>query len=566
MDPEPPRERQYFYNPWLLSLLYSRLLFLEQLLALHTHLHPEPERATELLRHSVRAEAVLGDVAQLLETLAQQQFACEAAHCNFEYALYRLAALARPDGVSFHADCADPGALYACECALGAELGKLPGQSALLFGAVERYIAQHYCGEALARHPEWSARRLALLMNAKATMERRWLALLPGSADTVVCYNPALLMTMLHRVLLEQFSVEVQCRARIGEPGLEAEAQLLERLIAVAQRQYCDEFNGYAVQCYPRLADALELPRELGEQYMQLDNCNRQYALRRNPVPSVRQLEQSEREWLFVDCATGQHRYLRLRQHAHHYLHMARRFVFDCALRRLHGRDCLMAPDAHAQPSTPLTKRASYARRCQICRYLEQESELGLLYAQCEQFHRCSNDGTEPVQPHHFLASLLVRPLGTYNGWLYRCLDELQRLFLASGFTVRSGEYSELRGCESEQRETVNLFQMLDLGRLRAQVQRQLARQKLDDQADAVLAISSGKQRQPSEAQRALALRIVLLQAVQQAVAEQQVEVESYERSLGALATSEKVHLNVCAELARIYLTYRRVLSEWLAV
>ncbi len=576
------RRRQYVYNPWLLSALYARLLFLEQLLALHQSLHPSEEalsmaQKSQLLGEA-RAEWAVRQVTQLHQILQKELYPLDLADCNIEYALYRLAALFRPTNLRFHAHCADTGDLYACERRLSLAVSEQ--QHPLVFDAVLYYLERHYVQAGQRDH---QGTLMSLLLNAKWTMEQQCVG---QQEDVVVCYDRALVLTMLYRVLFDELHSECKRRqtALLYQEGdtrpqlllLDTQLRLLDQMRQLTAQQYHDEFRGYAVQAHPsdRVCEHNQ-------------HCNRQYTLRANPLDTLQQMQHEEagESWHFVEMETGAYRYLDLQRHRHHYVQMARRFVFDCALRRHHGKDCVAAPQLITEmstttSSTTTTSGLDYARNCNVCRYMDgHESTLTHFYTQCEQYHRVQLMLCDEARAEHTLnralTPLLLPPLGSLNSWLYRTLHELQCLFADSRLVIRYSEYCRVRHCTSErEKHDVQLYEMVDLLALIQTVQDAMGKRHPDAEADCVLcgcAVRRGKLAPPNDVQCELALRIVLLEQLQRAMDEQRLSIEAYERSLSnaqlsvSVGSSEELHRNVRTVMVDIYMSYRMVLKEWLA-
>lgn len=529
-------EQQYYYNPWLLAILYGRVFFLDQLLALYRWLRPSHRVETRRILQETRGEQLVQELAQLQQSLQQQLFPFDWGDLNFEYALYRLTTLFRPTDVYFHHHCANIGQLYACECALTIALPNT-GESILVFEALIHYIGTHYTGTSTQ-----SGRLLAILLNGKYCMEHN--AALQD--DSVVCYNRALLLTMMYCVLLDELLNETKRQqtqllyelsdTREELRRLDTLGRVLQLLHQICQQQYVDEFKGYAVQAEPQA---------IHQGCASNHDCNRQYALINNPEPTLQQMT-GDQDWHFVDCDTGQFHYLQIHKHSQHYVRIARRFIFDCILRRLHCDDDVIVSSLQQ-------------RHCQVCRYFQEYPTLELFYNEVELYHCLQLEIGENLVPaeqrmHRVLQPMQIEPLGSIKSLIYKTLYELQQLFL-----------------DYEQQQPQQLFQMINLIKLEEQVQVSLNGLKLDCEADCIIrACRTGSGSVATRSQCELALRIVLLERIQRSMDEQRLEIESYERSLcnSALGlyreSSEQTNREIQVHVARIYFTFRQVLTQWL--
>lgn len=554
------KHQQYYYNPWLLSVLYGRLFFQDQLMTLYQWLNPQYKVDASLLLRETRAEQLIDELCQLQQSLQEQLYPFDWGQLNFEYVVYRLATLFRPSDLYFHTHCGDVGQLYACESVLALSLPN-QSESQLVFDAIIHYIKLYHLPGSMSQ----SGRLFALLLNTKYCMETR---IIGQQEDCVICYNRALLMTMMYHVLLDDLMSETkrqqtQLVYELGDTRqqlcrLSNLLRVLQLLCQICHQQYEDEFKGYAVQAEPQA-------RARGHEGN--CDCNRQYTLQHNPEPTQQQLTGDE-DWYFIDCETGHSHYLQLYKHKQHYVRIARQFAFDCTLRRLHGRDeC--AP-SRCKP----THGSEISQQCHVCRHFEQNPTLRLFYSEVEHYHCLQLElRTVPLSAeqrlHHVLSPIQLAPITSLKSLICKTLCELQHLFINSGFTIRhcSSIVTQcLNDDQDNSKKNIQLFQLINLVQLHEQIQHSLQGRQLDCEADCIIrACHHGGVQRPTRSQCELALRIVLLEHVQRGMDNQRLTRESFERSLLlSNVISEVLYQDLQVQMAQIYMTFRQVLSQWL--
>jgi hypothetical protein len=556
MEKDPAR--QYFYNPWLLQLCYTRALFIEQLCTLYRVRGLKSDDKATLLRRSDHAHLIVTDVHQLTQL---KLCGIDWSDVNFECALYRLATLCQCNRVPLHKRAADPGELWACEQLIQIELAITDTQH-LMMSMIRDYIGRVYIRCCEVEHH--IIQRYKLLHNAKLTMEQEYVRRY-NVQDLCVEYSRPLVATMMLCTLLEELRADVILQLRAYSHPLESHSEtpqelkeqlaLCEVLVDKCKRQYVDEFYGFAVVQSPVWPE-----------------CNERYTLLRNPLPSVWIVEETRKAWRMRERDTGPCRYRDLNnsRQRNHYTHIVRRFLFDCALRRRHSCDCTQAVLTMERPgkSTPTTGdyRLQYNKVCHTCRYFDLNSDLTQFYARCEAEQTGLMPGDDSV-----LAQWLIASIGAANSLVYWMLCEVQLLFDEARFVLRPFQYCVITACQSESSDTISLFQMLDLSHLLTQLSMKLQQCCLDSDATELMQRVLTETEQThivTELQRALVLRATLIHKLLLCVDEQHVEVESYERSLNNVqlsvnrGSSRYLHEDVCRVLNEIATLYTTVLKK----
>lgn len=556
-----------------------------------------------LVIENVRAECIVHDVTHLLTQMLAERFPFDVYYANFEYVLYRAAQLFRPLAVSFHPDALDMGALFLCEVKLLGALASVEAEEqaekALVFDAVEHYIAKYYVTN-VTTHESEAIKRISLLMNAKHVLDQA-AARSNRKQDYIVCYTKDLVVSLLYGLLLDEFIADLNlqrtllmyeaevedaaasvllCHHQESKRRVEQQLWVMERLRTVVEQQRVDEF-AYAVEAFPAAVYEADRQavyrRDRTAEYNR--RLNRQYMMQRNPEPSVAQIETSATEIVITECPTGEHRYLRLANHQHHYIHVTRRFIFDCALKRAHGMDCALQWTAPTTTERALEEnRLQYMRCCNVCRYFQCNETLGQFYMLCEE-HRYNQATSSDAVDHEAtlnrqLTHVLVELMGPLCGLQYRCLHTVMLLFRGAQFRMPVRDYCTVTSCHRErQSDTVELFEMLDLTRLTTDMMAGLDNELLVQEAELQLCACRGRPaRLPQHHHAALASEIALLLRLVAAVAKQQVDVEKYERSLSSCAlaveagSSVSVHRDVQTQLVTIYNLYTKILRDWLSI
>lgn len=285
------RRAQRHYNPWLLQLLYQRVVYRSELLALVA-----PLAQSRLIWEGGRtAQRQVADVKALVQALHNQ--ACDPLWLCLEEALYRLAALFRPSDVLFGEGPAASalGQLYGCELALVVEDEQ---QRHAVYGATQRYVQNR-----LILSPQ---SHLVLLLNMKHALERE--------ARCAVQWDRELCMALMYCYLLDSLHTDLQIehtswQYRVGDRSLAALQDELALLRALHNT------------CRVHLMRELQLA--VCEHPVR-DLCAR-YRQTRSHVVCVQPGQQA-----LLD-STLYHRYWGL-DHAHFYQHVAQRFQLDYAV------------------------------------------------------------------------------------------------------------------------------------------------------------------------------------------------------------------------------------------
>ena len=497
-------EVRYVYNPYVLNLLYGKVLYLERLREFYgwwraqgrEGARMDEEARRRVVRDNVFDAALVGDVWHLMAGMRRERFHFDLYYANYEYVLFRLLCLLAPTECDFFRARAARGEVDELGDLFGADLkclefleaqGRSAGEKSRrrLFLAVARYVAQHYFERRAGECEEEALKRSVLLLNLKQSAERgvaeRQAKDGGGSAatatDYTIVYSKDVVTTMMYlffvdacvaqleearadAALKHQYLFLVDTEAGDDSPAqrrrdlksLGAQVELLGRLRVKLQQQYEDEFAGYSiVDVFPGKGG--QRPRGSGgggppptthfERYTLTRNTMRRVNAMRDTTPE--EAAESGLAFLLHSVDTRSLPYLSLRRNREHYEYVVRRFIFDHALRREHSQRCARRDGGGG---------GGGKTACAVCRYEAANAELCAFYDHAERYayntcHYVQRDSPRLANEatlHRFLASVLLELLPPLHALLYKNLWQTLVLFLDADLRVTVHEYCESPG------------------------------------------------------------------------------------------------------------------------
>ncbi len=544
------------YNPWLLALLWQRVVYRHELLGQR----PLSEEARRRLvwEGGRAAQLLVQDVVQTRQLMARERWPYDCAWASFEPALYRLLALFCPAALVMQGGpgASQVGAPFGCELALLAALDPRSEQAQrrVVYDALQRHVARHYARDA---HTEQQC-RLPLLLNMKHAVEEQ---VGPQGLDARLCYDAEMAHSLMCCFFLDACASDVdaervalQFRRGGGDDDAQTlydEGALLQALHCVARHSLLQQVQRHAVQQHPSMVR---------------DDDNARYKAAGGERRDVLCVD-AEDDALMGGSSerVEQTRWLSLRNHLHCYEYVVHRFQFDYALQCQHARDCAICQ----QPD--LVERR--ARHCTIQHYLEHDAALAHFYAVA-----LDNGAQSQLQRERrasqaaLLQEVALRPVTSPSAWLYRVLGELAVLFDASCIVHRFDEYGGSARGRLTHDAQLRLLPTLDLVRLMRDAHDRLRDRPLDALTETVLLSEQDPRAAPhtrNEAVQRLAVQCVFIDTLLHCMARQQVELERYERSLSrelvlcSQESTRRLHSALQSELVAIaYQLYRAELRR----
>ena len=405
------------YNPYVLNLLYSKVLFFRRLYDAH---RATVEWRQSLVKHNCFDRLLVCDTSQLVSQMSRQKFRFDLYYANCEYILIRMLHIFFAQRCNYIAhQPVEIGDVFGCEikCMTVIETEAQREQFAADTSPVEK-----------------AQRRVDLLFRIKEKVEWRVAQVYGGERDYTVRYTKDVVTTMLYLLLVNEFLAQarLQCQsdslfpvAERSERGLsermDAEWQadaardseraalaLLERLSAVLTQQYEDEVCGFQViNTFPEYPSPLppntEDPEHFGD-----------YVRHGCVLDTVHQWSHGFRS--VQDVATDRLRYVSLLKNNDLYAYATRRFLFENELLLMHS-----GGDA-----------------CRLCHYMETHQTLFDFYHQASvnaynTCHYVVQDSPKLANEsllHLFLAPVIVDIVGSpVDAVLYKALWQLALLY-----------------------------------------------------------------------------------------------------------------------------------------
>jgi hypothetical protein len=598
--------RHYIYNPYVLSLLYAKVLYLGRLRALYVKEVLGSEGVVEerhsLVRDNLYDRLLVADVFHMTVAMSKERFQFDLYYANFEYMLLRMLSLyGGRRGELFRSPgfYVEMGDLFfsdlKCMEVLGCEENK-----DILTEAVLHYIGVYYFRQ-LVDYNRNASTRVALLLNLKRAAECAVVERQGGDRDYTILYNRDVCTSLLYVYFLNEFlgrareekaafalthnSLFLEA-ADSGEGWAEAERGrqeecarldhrilLMERLSVALARQYEDEFRGWSfVSVSPEHPQPLPRGEDHFARYTMVGCVKRR----------VNQVKGQGGDLVITEINTRNLRYLNLLKNRTHYEYVTRRLIFDQALRMLH-----YVHHHKEEEDPPLRMRriteADVKRRplCYPCRYVAQCEPLFDFYQQCEQYsyntcHYVQRDSRaleNEARLHQFLASVMIELLSPLESIIYKNLWQVQHLFASANLSLPLKE-----GLTITTTTEASLFQMLDLHALVKDVLASYREVDGGEDARIAMVLQQCKQRSSQTVSNIviekwhikLAMDVDVLLLVMRALAKQEAAIEKYERSLalpGHLVLHDSVEStrHCYSELMRImteiYTLYKQELS-----
>lgn len=505
---------QHYYNPWVLWLLYQRVVYRSELLALVPPLTTQ-QQAWEGGR---AARQITQNTEETLVALALERQPCDAAWLCVEYALYRLAALFRPHDLVFQEGPAASaiGAPFACELALSVESDQ---QRQIVFGAVQRYVQ--------SRVLVFGQPHLPLLLNMKHALERE------APRGTSILWDQELCMALMYCYLLDSLHTDLQIEHTsrqfradtVGDRTLQTlkDEMALFRALHNVARTHLKNALQHAIYEQPSVTRV-----DLGARYR----------LKRTTVVPVVCVQSYQNVVLGSEEAPAlQHRYLQLSAHNHCYQHVVQRLLLDYAVQR----ECLACRSCS---------------RCRLLAYMQRDEAL------CDFYDMA-------LSPEPELGRVLVEQQGSVDAMLWRSVLELQAQFDAQDLEHDVTEYNALTRRSVTRRVPTRLLHVLDLSGLLVETRQHCRLKHLVAESETVLmGIACTQPERLTLAHRTLASQIVVIEALLGAVSSQFAQAEQLTRSqspdllLCQDDAQTRLHRDVQLHLVQLYNSYRNALRD----
>lgn len=512
---------QHYYNPWVLQLLYHRVVYRSELLALVPPLTTQ-QQAWEGGR---AARYVTQNTEETLVALSLERQPCDAAWLCVEQALYRLAALFRPHDLVFQEGPAASaiGAPFACELALSVESNQ---QREIVYGAVQRFVQN--------RVVPFGQPHLPLLLNMKHALEKE------APRGTSVQWDQELCMALMYCYLLDSLHTDLQIEHTsyqfrgdtVGDglrtlQTLKDEMALFRALHNVA-RTHLKSALQHAIYEQPSTSRV---------------DPNARYRLKHATVVSVVCVQSYQNVVLGLGSEESprQHRYLQLSAHSHCYQHVVQRLLLDYTVQR----ECLGC-------------HSCTANQCRLLAYMQRHEALRDFY-----------DLALLPADEADLGRVLVEQQGSVDAVLWRSVLELQAQFDALEEEHDVTEYNALTRRAVTRRVPTRLLHMVDLDRLLTETRQQCRLKHLVAESETVLlAIACTQPERLTLAHRTLASQIVVIEALLGTVSSQFAQAEQLTRSqspdllLCQDDAQTRLHRDVQLHLVQLYNSYRNALRD----
>ena len=550
---ERVKGKHYIYNPYVLNLLYSKVIFLHRLHDVQWRCVVDEEHDNErraVIRNNQYDQLVVSDVCELVRLMREEKFRFDLYYANYEYILYRMLSL------FYASDCnhigqsplepVDTGDPFGCEIKCMTVIDSQE-ERRIFTEAVTQYVALHYfnrVGDCVAR----ARQRAILLFNIKRTVEQAVARQYGAQRDYTVTYTKDVVTTMLYLLLVNEFLahaqlesenhslrhgsilprpihidrgmceeidyiVENRCESDRRTDALANKVTLLKRLSRTLSQQYEDEFRGFSViNAFP------EYPSPLPEGAM--DSLHFGDYVRSGCVMEsvrlLRSVRHDVRNFTMKEITTENLHYISLQRNRCQYEYITRRFMFDHELLLQHTVSC--------HGDRPLV--------CHTCRYAQDNQTLADFYHQatrnayntCHYIVRNSPKLANESLLHLFLAPVIVDLLSPLDSVFYKNCWQLLRL-------AGTGQA---------------LYEMVDLRAIVGHIHAHYDKDEGGSDTRLSLVLRQAYQRLPAgkasrsfrnpvhvtEQQTKLVIDIDMVLCITRAICAQQNEIERYERSL----------------------------------
>src|SRR6478609_4694275 len=142
---EKPR---YVYNPFLLNVLYQKVIYLEKIRRLFLLSRSEEDENKRLIKENYYSELIVADIFHQTETLGKGKFPLDVYFCNYEFILFRMYNIFHAsDGKVLPHDLVLQGGLFTTELLCLEMMGnglEEKDNKKVMGRLVERYILKYY--------------------------------------------------------------------------------------------------------------------------------------------------------------------------------------------------------------------------------------------------------------------------------------------------------------------------------------------------------------------------------------------------------------------------------------
>jgi hypothetical protein len=567
-------EATNLYNPWLLKHIYTRLIYTTELVHLCKFYRPRKEDKLNLIRTNLYAKRTVYDVNLLNTAMRKERFAMDLSDVNFEWLLYRAAMnLFHRETSKYPSYFIRLSSLSSCEAKIEQILGYLTEDERMsLFDLFLDYIEQYYIKE-IVQYKSFLTMRQSMMWNKKFIMERH-AGEKQRDSDYIIVYSKELVMTMMYDFLIQELVGRIEVAIKMLNHGekttaaaegkdasiIHRTASILEGLSKVVEKQFKDEFDGFAIASHPSSPNYKEY-----EQWAMKQNARNNLCY--NPIPVISNVIIKTHSIIITEEETKTYRYISLKKaHRKAYCAVAYRFHFDYNLRRKHCLDCV-------EKTEKKSYALKYAKYCSICHYFEQSQQFNVFYNQCESIIEKFDIQEEELI---FFNTVIIPVLHPLLGHTYLTLYNLSLLFNLSTFRLPASKYCQIIDCCNlpKEKKFIDFLQMISIQKLLIRVMREIDPVMIENAMDVnILSCKYNRniQTEPSVL-HLVALQQVLLERITKAISEQEVEIEKFERSLSSplleidAGSSTTLHHDVQMVLIDAYNIYRALICDILCV
>lgn len=561
-------EATNLYNPWLLKHIYTRLIYTTELVHLCKFYRPRKEDKLNLIRTNLYAIRTVYDVNLLNTAMREERFPMDLSDVNFEWLLYRAAMnLFHRETSKYPSYFIRLNSLSSCEAKIEQILDYLTEDERMsLFDLFLDYIEKYYIKE-IVQYKSFLTMRQTLLWNKKYIMEGH-AGEKQRDSDYIIVYSKELVMTMMYDFLIQELVGQIQVSIKMlnhekttveKDASIHRTASILDGLSKVVQKQFKDEFDGFAIASHPSL--------NYKEYEQWAIKQNEHNSLCYNPIPVISNVVIKTHSIIITEEETKTYRYITLKKsHRKVYCAVAYRFQFDYNLRRKHCLDCI-------EKTGKKSYALKYAKYCSICHYFDQSQQFNVFYNQCEAIIEKFDIQEEELT---FFNTVIIPVLHPLLGHTYLTLYNLSLLFNLSTFRLPSSKYCQIIDCCNlpKEKKFIDFLQMISIQKLLTRVMSELDPMMIENAMDVnILSCKHNRniQTEPSVL-HLVALQQVLLERITKAISEQEVEIEKFERSLSSplleidAGSSTTLHHDVQMVLIDAYNIYRSLICDILGV
>jgi hypothetical protein len=551
--PNMEKPDRHIYNPYLLNVLYQKVLYLDRVKRLFaisrsriTGVDNGIEEWRRVIQENYYSEQMVADVFHLMSTVGDGKFPLDIYQCNYEYILSRMMVLFHPlDEGLLPSDLIIKGYLFATELKCseviqGENKEEETENRRILKRLIERYVLKYYFLD-VENYDQEAGKRASILHSIKLMEEGR-ISSVQQDPHYKIKYECSVVVTLMYVFFMNEFrSMLMSDRALLSldhkedslvMTSLDAKIKLCTTLYQALKKQYENEFQGFSViEVHPECDG-------VGEQ----TTPSFLYKQAHPPIQSVTYTTKGDSGLLIIREKPCNHiKYISLKKNYNKYIRIVDRMMFDHGLIEQHQQFCILAQCDSKQ------RKGGYTLSCQICSYFKDCDVMSTLYQysssytynDCQYFYAIDGGEKDEDKLMAYLGGVVVDRVYPVTSLLYKNAWQLMNFFYVLG----GGDGGEDR---------IKLFHIINLPTLVDYVHKHY-----HDVEKRVANLLSQKSASHHK-NKAILYDIDMLCLIINAVNEQMGEVDKYQRTIDDRGV-DVLRNRVVSELYSVYKVYGEI-------